>query len=54
MQEVNVDSIEDVTGGLPPEPPIPSVPIPTLSQWGMIIMALLMVGFVVRRRGMQS
>lgn len=35
---------------LPPQPTLPSRPVPTLSQWSMILLALLMVGGVAMRR----
>lgn len=33
-------------------PPLPVAPIPTLSQWGLILLSLVLAGFALRRRRM--
>ena len=46
--DIDLSNNEDeVTTRVPP----PSTPIPTLSQWGLILLSLLMAGFALRRRG---
>ena len=45
--DIDLSNNEDeVTTRVPP----PSTPIPTLSQWGLILLSLLMAGFALRRR----
>lgn len=48
----NNDDDEVETPSTPPPPP-PATAIPTLSEWGLILLSLLMAGFALRRVSLQ-